>query len=47
MCSIAPAAPQGWKTPYVLVIIVLGVVLMAAFVWWEHVFAYPLIPLNI
>lgn len=28
-------APQGWKTPYVDALLVLGVLLMVFFVWWE------------
>ncbi|RYP06342.1 hypothetical protein DL764_003219 [Monosporascus ibericus] len=32
--SVGPDAPEGWKTPYVLVFIVLGPLLLAAFVRW-------------
>ncbi|KAL0945380.1 hypothetical protein HGRIS_000876 [Hohenbuehelia grisea] len=28
-------APQQWKTPYIIVLLVLGVLLMAAFVFWQ------------
>ncbi|GAO15900.1 hypothetical protein UVI_02051210 [Ustilaginoidea virens] len=45
--SVGPSAPQGWKTPYIIVFMILGVVMMAGFIWWENRFAYPLMPLKI
>ncbi|KAF2843677.1 MFS general substrate transporter [Patellaria atrata CBS 101060] len=38
---------RGWKTPHVLVFIVLGVLIMATFVWWECRFPYPPMPMKI
>ncbi|KAJ6789632.1 hypothetical protein PWT90_08487 [Aphanocladium album] len=37
--NLANRAPQGWKTGYIIAMIVLGVVLLAAFVIWEKFFA--------
>ena len=37
--SLAGTAPNGWKTGYIIAMIVLGVVLLAAFVIWEKFFA--------
>lgn len=30
------AKPSQWKTPYIIALLVLGVLLLGAFVWWEH-----------
>ncbi|QSZ30035.1 hypothetical protein DSL72_004553 [Monilinia vaccinii-corymbosi] len=45
--STGPSAPDGWKTPYILVFIILGPLLLATFVWWEYRFEYPLLPMNV
>ena len=45
--SLADTAPQGWKTPYVLVFLILGVLLIVAFVFFETRYPYPLIPMWI
>ncbi|RYP39042.1 hypothetical protein DL767_002369 [Monosporascus sp. MG133] len=45
--SVGPDAPEGWKTPYILVFIILGPLLLATFVWWETHFQYPLMPMNV
>ncbi|KAK6376145.1 hypothetical protein LTS17_007396 [Exophiala oligosperma] len=37
--SLANTAPNGWKTGYVIAMIVLGVACLAAFVVWERYFA--------
>jgi len=39
--------PEGYSTPYVIVFLVLGAVLIAAFVWWENRIEYPLVPMYI
>lgn len=39
--------PQGWTTPYIIVLLVLGVALLAAFVFWEWWYSFPLMPLTI
>jgi len=33
--SDATVAPQGWSTPYIIVLLVLGIVLLAAFLVWQ------------
>lgn len=40
-------ASKGWKTPYVIVLLVLGVVCMVGFVLWELRYRYPLVPMSI
>ncbi|KAL1306347.1 hypothetical protein AAFC00_005062 [Neodothiora populina] len=40
-------APQGWRTPYILVLLILGLVTIIAFVVWETYTTYPLIPMSI
>ena len=45
--SLGPTAPDGWKTSYVLALLILGILLMIAFLFWENHFEYPLIPMNI
>jgi hypothetical protein len=45
--SLGSDAPNGWKTPYVLVFLILGVVLIAAFIVWEVKYPYAMIDMNI
>ena len=45
--SLGDTAPQGWKTDYVLALLIIGVLLMVAFVFWEQWFKYPLVPMSI
>ncbi|KKY15944.1 putative aminotriazole resistance [Phaeomoniella chlamydospora] len=45
--SIAGDAPEGWKTPYVIVFLILGVFLIVGFVAWQGFFKHPLMPLYI
>ncbi|KAK6067501.1 hypothetical protein SCUP515_10103 [Seiridium cupressi] len=45
--SVGPDAPNGWKTPYIIVFIVLGPALLAVFIWWEMNFQHPLMPMHI
>lgn len=45
--SLGDTAPQGWKTPYVLALLIVGLLLMVAFVFWELWFKWPLVPMNI
>jgi MFS family permease len=46
-CSLGSDAPQGWKTPYVLVLLIVGVLLIAAFIIWEIKNPYAMIPMSI
>lgn len=43
--SLGGEAPQGWKTLYVLVLLILGVLLIVAFILWELRYPYPLVPM--
>ncbi|KAF2475997.1 putative transporter [Lindgomyces ingoldianus] len=45
--SVGSDAPLGWKTPYVLVLIILGILMIITFVCWECCFPYPLMPMNV
>ena len=45
--SLGSDAPQGWKTPYVLVLLILGILDMVGFVFWELRYPYPLVPMWI
>ncbi|KAF2878522.1 major facilitator superfamily-domain-containing protein [Massariosphaeria phaeospora] len=45
--SLGGDAPNGWKTPYVLIMLILGVLLIAAFVVWEIKYPYAMIDMNI
>lgn len=45
--SLGDTAPQGWKTPYVLALLIVGLLLIIAFVFWECWFKYPLMPMGI
>ena len=45
--SLGPTAPDGWKTSYVLALLILGILFLIAFVFWENYFEYPLVPMNI
>ena len=45
--SLAGDASQGWKTPYVLVILILGLLLIAAFVVWELRYPYAIVDMNV
>ena len=45
--SLAGDAPDGWKTPYVLVLLILGLLLMAAFVVWELKYPYAIVDMNV
>ena len=38
---------DGWKSPHVIAMLVVGVVLLGAFVYWQKIYATPLMPLHI
>lgn len=46
-CSLGGDAPDGWKTPYVLVLLILGVILIVAFVVWEVYYPFAMIDMKI
>jgi MFS family permease len=45
--SLGGDAPNGWKTPYVLALLILGVILIIAFIIWETKYPYAMIDMNI
>lgn len=45
--SLGETAPHGWKTDYVLVLLILGLALIASFVLWDNWFRWPLVPMGI
>lgn len=45
--STAGNAPNGWKTPYIIVLLVLGIMLIAGFLFWESIYSTPLMPLYV
>ncbi|KAH8682778.1 aminotriazole resistance protein [Tricladium varicosporioides] len=45
--TLAGDAPKGWRTSYVLVLLILGVLLIFSFIAWEGWCKYPLMPLHI
>ncbi|KAF2744585.1 MFS general substrate transporter [Sporormia fimetaria CBS 119925] len=40
-------APKGWKTPYVLVLLMVGLFILAAFILWELRYPYAMIDMSI
>jgi hypothetical protein len=44
---IAGDAPKGWRTPYVLAMLILGIALIACFIVWEAYCKHPMMPLRI
>ncbi|KAK4550852.1 hypothetical protein LTR36_000432 [Oleoguttula mirabilis] len=45
--SLGETAPQGWKTGYVLALLIVGLMLLIGFVLWDLWVEYPLIPMGI
>lgn len=45
--SLAGDASNGWKTPYVLVLLILGLLLIVAFVVWELKYPYAIVDMNV
>lgn len=45
--TVANDAPKGWATGYVIALLVVGVVMLAAFLYWQSVFQHPLMPLHV
>lgn len=46
--SQAEAAPQGWKTPYIIALLIVGIVIIGVFVVYEnYVPAKPLMPMSL
>lgn len=45
--SFGDGAPEGWRTPYVIALLVVGAALLVSFIFWELRFQYPLVPMGI
>jgi MFS family permease len=45
--TLANTAPQGWRTNYVIALLVIGIVLIAMFIYWQSIFKHPLMPLHV
>jgi EmrB/QacA subfamily drug resistance transporter len=45
--GLTEGAHLGWGSPPVVGALAAGVVLLAAFVWWERRFSHPLLPLDL
>ncbi|KAI9709127.1 MAG: hypothetical protein M1820_003573 [Bogoriella megaspora] len=45
--SLGPTALDGWKTSYVLALLIVGVLLLVVFVFWEKYFEFPLVNMAI
>lgn len=45
--SLGSEARQGFKTPYVLVLLILGATFISAFIVWEIRYPYAMLPMNI
>ena len=45
--TLAPDARNGWATSYVIAMLIVGIVLMAVFIYWQTVFKHPLMPLRV
>lgn len=45
--TLAGDAEIGWSTPYVIAMLVIGIVFIGAFVYWQSIFKYALMPLGI
>lgn len=44
---LAGDAPDGWRTGYVIALLIIGIVLIACFLYWQAVYTYPLMPLYV
>jgi MFS family permease len=45
--TLAGDSPHGWSTSYVIVLLVVGILLTAGFVYWQSIFEHPLMPLSV
>ena len=45
--TLANTAPQGWRTNYVIALLIVSIVLITFFIYWQSVFKYPLMPLHV
>nr|POF06764.1 putative mfs-type transporter [Quercus suber] len=45
--SLGDTAPQGWRTGYVLALLIVGILLLIIFVVWDCFYKYPLVSMSI
>lgn len=45
--TLAANAPEGWRTPYVIALLLVGLALILGFIYWQSIFEYPLMPLSV
>ena len=45
--TLANTAPQGWKTDYVIALLVIGIILITLFLYWQSIFKHPLMQLHV
>ncbi|KAB8446208.1 hypothetical protein FH972_025190 [Carpinus fangiana] len=45
--TMGSEAQEGWRTPYVLALLIVGLFLFGVFLWWETKFSEPLMPMRI
>ena len=45
--TLAGGAPNGWRTSYIPALLVIGIVFVAGYIYWQSIFAHPLMPLGI
>ena len=45
--TLAGDARDGWSTPYVPALLVIGVIFIAGCIYWQSIFKHPLMPLGI
>ena len=45
--TLAGSAPDGWRSGYVVVLLLVGVFLIGAFIYWQSICSHPLMPLFV
>ena len=45
--TLASDAPNGWATSYVIAMLIIGVLMIGACIYWQSIFKHPLMPLSI
>ena len=47
MSRLAGDAPNCWRTSYVLALLIIGIILLGCFIYWQSRATYPLMPLYV
>lgn len=45
--TLAGDAPNGWRSSYVIAMLIIGLVMIGACIYWQSIFKHPLMPLSI